>query len=142
MKVVEVPIESVIPYPNNPRVNDAAVQGVMDSITAFGWQQPIVVDRDMVVIAGHTRLKAAKALGLDKVPITIADLTPDEAAAYRLADNKTGEAAIWDKGKLDLELGNIQLDMGAFGFSDFPPMDHEPDKKQLTCPHCGMGFEA
>lgn len=112
MKVKEVPIGELKPYPNNPRVNDQAVQGVADSLQAFGWQQPIVVDSDNVVIVGHTRLKAAELLGMDKVPVVVADgLTPDEAAAYRLADNKTAEASFWDTMKLDIELKGIELDM-------------------------------
>lgn len=112
MKVKEVPIGELKPYPNNPRVNDQAVQGVADSLQAFGWQQPIVVDSDNVVIVGHTRLKAAGLLGMDKVPVVVADgLTPDEVAAYRLADNKTAEASFWDVGKLDIEMKGIELDL-------------------------------
>lgn len=112
MRIEWWPTDRPKPYPNNPRINDDAVQGVADSLRAFGWQQPIVVDKDGVVIVGHTRLKAAKTLGMDKVPVTVAsDLTPDEVAAYRLADNRTAEKALWDMDALKLELKGIQLDM-------------------------------
>ncbi|WP_240164401.1 ParB N-terminal domain-containing protein [Limosilactobacillus mucosae] len=94
-QIREVPIDSVKPYENNPRDNDGAVEATANSIKEFGWQQPIVVDKDMVVIAGHTRLKAAKQLGLKHVPIVVADLSEEQAKAYRLADNKTGELADW-----------------------------------------------
>lgn len=97
MKVIEVPIDQVKPYENNPRINDDAVQETANSIKEFGWQQPIVVDKNNVVIVGHTRLKAAKKLKLKKVPVVIADtLSEQQVKAYRLADNKTGELADWD----------------------------------------------
>ena len=130
MEIRETPIGDIKPYPNNPRINDHAVQGVADSSHAFGFQQPIVVDKEGVIIVGHTRYKAAQQLGLDKVPVVVADnLTPDEAAAYRLADNKTAEAAIWDDGKLAIELGNIELDMSPwFENQDLSTVDvHEQD---------------
>lgn len=120
MQVVEMPIEQVMPYENNPRINDDAVQETANSIKEFGWQQPIVVDKDNVIIVGHTRLKAAKQLGLTKVPVVIADkLSDEQVKAYRLADNKTGELADWDLELLDLELNDItELDMTDFGFDD------------------------
>ena len=120
MKIEWWPIDRPKPYPNNPRINDNAVQAVADSIQAFGWQQPIVVDTDGVVIAGHTRLKAARLLGKETVPVHVAShLTPDEAAAYRLADNASGEKAAWDMEALKLEFKGIQLDMSPwFGKQD------------------------
>lgn len=120
MKIEEWAIERVHPYDKNPRNNDGAVEATANSIKEFGWQQPIVVDKDGVVIVGHTRLKAAKKLGLDKVPVTVAEgLTSEQVAAYRLADNKTGELADWDLGLLDDELASINdLDMSDFGFTD------------------------
>ena len=112
MRIEWWPVDRPKPYPNNPRVNDNAVRAVADSLQAFGWQQPIVVDRDGVVIVGHTRLKAAKRLGMEQVPVTVADeLTPDEAAAYRLADNRTSDLAEWDVDALKIEMKGIQLDM-------------------------------
>lgn len=118
MKVKEVAIGEVKPYPGNPRNNDAAVDAVAESIKEFGFRQPIVVDADGVVIVGHTRLRAAKRLGLETVPVVVAaDLTPEQAAAYRLADNKTGELAEWDLKQLNIELdGLLDFGMERFGF--------------------------
>ena len=120
MKIVEMSIDQVKPYENNPRKNDDAVNATANSIKEFGWQQPIVVDKDNVIIVGHTRLKAAKQLGLTKVPVVIADkLSDEQVKAYRLADNKTGELADWDMSLLSDELEDISsLDMTDFGFDD------------------------
>ena len=120
MQVVNMRIADVVPYENNPRHNENAVEAVANSIMEFGWKQPIVVDKDNVVIVGHTRLKAAQKLGLVEVPVLIADdLTPEKVKAYRLADNKTNELAFWDEELLDIELGDItDIDMTDFGFSD------------------------
>lgn len=107
-QIKEVPIGDIKPYENNPRDNDRAVEALAKSIKSFGWQQPIVVDKNMVVIVGHTRLKAAKKLGAEKVPVVIAEnLTDEQAKAYRLADNKTGENAVWDNKKLLEELSSF-----------------------------------
>lgn len=118
MDVQNWPLDRVTPYENNPRDNDDAVDATANSIKEFGWQQPIVVDKDGVIIVGHTRLKAAKQLGLDQVPVVVADnLSEEQAKAYRLADNKTGELADWDEDMLSDELADIdQLDMSNFGF--------------------------
>ena len=112
------PIKSIRPYEKNPRRNDEAVDAVASSIREFGWQQPIVVDKDGVIIAGHTRYKAAKKLKCDTVPVVVADdLTEDQVKAYRLADNKTGELAEWDTALLDEELAELaDFDMSQFGF--------------------------
>lgn len=121
-------IDEVKPYPNNPRINDAAVDKVAASLKEFGFRQPIVVDKDMVIIAGHTRLKAAKKLGLKEVPVLVADdLTEEQVKAYRLADNKTAEFAEWDDDLLAIELGGItDIDMSDFGFDlDLPEEPHE-----------------
>lgn len=130
MKVIEVPIEQIKPYENNPRINDDAIHETANSIKEFGWQQPIVVDKDNVIIVGHTRLKAAKQLGLTKVPVVIADkLSDEQVKAYRLADNKVGELADWDLELLDLELNDItELDMSGFGFDFVNKRDDENDK--------------
>lgn len=101
-------IDDVYPYPNNPRHNNEAVEYVANSIREFGWQQPIVVDTDGTIIAGHTRLKAAKMLGMDTVPVVVADnLTPAQVNAYRLADNKVAEASTWDMEALAVELEGL-----------------------------------
>ena len=108
----------LIPYANNPRLNDNAVDAVAASIKEFGFKVPIVVDSENVIINGHTRLKAAHKLGLKQVPCIVADdLTPEQVKAFRLADNKTSELAEWDMDKLGIELGEIpDIDMNAFGF--------------------------
>lgn len=124
MKVENVPIKSIKPYQRNARKNNKAVDAVAESISQFGFQQPIVVDRNGVVIVGHTRLKAAKKLGLETVPVVYADLEEEKAKAYRLADNKTGEIAEWDLGMLEIELGELNFDMESLGF------DEEPKRKR------------
>lgn len=112
-----VAIDQVIPYENNPRKNDEAVEKVKNSIKEFGFRGAIWVDKENVVIAGHTRLRAAQELGLKEVPIeVIDDLDEQRVKALRLADNKTAELAGWDFEKLDLELSEIDLDMSDFGF--------------------------
>ena len=117
-KVTYMDTDSLIPYANNPRLNDNAVDAVAASIKEFGFKVPIVVDGENVIINGHTRLKAAHKLGLKQVPVIVADdLTPAQVKAFRLADNKTGELAGWDMDKLDIELGSIaDIDMGDFCF--------------------------
>lgn len=117
-KVTYMDADSLIPYANNPRLNDNAVDAVAASIKEFGFKVPIVVDGENVIINGHTRLKAARKLGLKQVPVIVADdLTPAQVKAFRLADNKTSEFAEWDMDKLDIELDSIaDIDMGDFGF--------------------------
>lgn len=112
--------DDVKPYENNPRINDGAVEATANSIKEFGWKQPIVVDKEGVIIVGHTRLKAAKKLGFKEVPVLVAkDLTFEQADAYRLADNKTGEISEWDMDLLGDELYQIEdIDMTDFGFDD------------------------
>ena len=161
MQVVAKSIDDIKPYENNPRNNDDAVDAVANSIKEFGWQQPIVVDIGGVIIAGHTRYKAAQKLGLKTVPVVVAkDLSEEQVKAYRLADNKSGELADWNFSQLNEELKGIDdLDMTEFGFdeseinladdwsddgelddydepddSDNEPEDEEP---KLVCPQCG-----
>lgn len=117
MIISDIKIDEIIPYVNNPRINDNAVDFVAASIKEFGFKVPIVIDKDNVVVAGHTRLKAAKKLGLESVPCLKADdLTDQQIKAFRLADNKVSEYAVWDLEKLDVELESIDLDMVDFGF--------------------------
>lgn len=118
MKIVEKKLDDLKPYDNNPRVNDAAVPDVAASLKAFGWQQPIVITKDNVIVAGHTRYKAALTLGWETAPCKYADeLTEEEINAYRLADNKTAEKATWDDEKVKEELAKCgSFDMSAFGF--------------------------
>lgn len=97
MNIVDKNVDEIIPYENNPRKNDKAVPAVAKSIQEFGFKVPIVIDKNNIIVNGHTRLKAAKKLGLETVPCIVADdLTPDQIRAFRLADNKVGEIATWD----------------------------------------------
>lgn len=120
MNVSEIPVSSIKPYSNNPRDNTEAVEKVMESIREFGFQQPIVVDSDMVIIVGHTRYEAAKQLGMETVPTVIAkELSPEKVKAYRLADNKVAEFSYWDWDKLAEEFKELQMsdiDFGKLGF--------------------------
>lgn len=130
MQIVEKKLNEIKPYENNPRNNDEAAECVANSIKEFGFKVPIVIDKDGVIVAGHTRLKAAERLGLETVPCIVADdLTPEQVKAFRLADNKVGELATWDFEKLDIELNGItDIDMADFGFEDFEIEDEaEPD---------------
>lgn len=111
------------PYFFNPRNNDGAVDMVAESIAVFGFKNPIIVDKDRVIIAGHTRLKAAEKLGLSEVPVIVADdLTDDQTRAFRLVDNRTAEVAEWDFEKLAEELQGVDLDLSAFDF-EIPTFD-------------------
>lgn len=159
LKVENKPIDSIQPYENNPRDNDDAINAVANSIHEFGWQQPIVVDKDNVIIAGHTRYKAAQSLGLKEVPVVVAsNLSDQQVKAYRLADNKTAELADWDTKKLDEELQDIlDIDMTDFGFDEdieFDPaddvdtrideptdIDEDDDLIEVKCPKCGEVFK-
>lgn len=119
MEIVYKKIDEVIPYEKNPRNNDEAVKYVAESIKQFGFKVPIIVDKDNIIVAGHTRLKAAKQLGLKEVPtITADDLTPEQVKAFRLADNKVSEKAEWNMDLLGEELENLDIDMSAFGFDE------------------------
>ena len=122
MKIQTVEIERVIPYARNPRKNAEAVTKVAASIREFGFRQPVVVDDEMTVVVGHTRLLAAKQLGMAKVPVHVADnLTPAQIRAYRLADNRVNQEAQWDIDLLTLELNELDedaYDLGVTGFDD------------------------
>lgn len=148
MKVETVSIDKIKPYENNPRNNDDAVDAVANSIKEFGWQQPIVVDNGRVIIAGHTRYKAAKKLGYREVPIFVAGkLTEEQVNAYRLADNKVGELAEWDDAELSEELNKIlDINMADFGFKDEPisnVLDKQEDKytQKTDIPQCEVTGE-
>lgn len=118
INIIEKKIDELTPYANNPRNNTGAVDAVAASLQEFGWKQPVVIDKSGVIIAGHTRIKAAEKLGLETAPCIIADdLTEEQVRAYRLADNKTAELADWNFQLLDEELAEIgSIDMSAFGF--------------------------
>ena len=119
LKIIYKKIDDVYPYENNPRNNEEAVDVVAKSIQEFGFKIPIVISGDNVIVAGHTRIKAAKKLGMEEVPCIIADdLNDEQIRAFRLADNKSAEIATWDEEKLEQELVQIMnIDMSLFGFS-------------------------
>ena len=135
MNIIELPIDSIIPYENNPRDNDEAVEFVANCIRRFGFRNPIQVDENNVILCGHTRLLACLSLGMENVPcIRHEGLTEDEKAAYRLADNKVAEIAKWDFGKLDEELSKVgdEINMQDFGFvfneHDIDPLPKDEDE--------------
>lgn len=117
--IEELSVDVLKPYENNPRVNDEAVPKVAASIRDFGWQQPIVIDKENVIVAGHTRFLAALSLKYKHVPcVRASKLTPEQIRAYRLVDNKTNELATWDDMKLDEELDALpQFDFKEYGFN-------------------------
>jgi len=134
------PLAGIKPYEQNPRINDAAVDAVAESIRRFGFRQPIVVDEAGVIVCGHTRWKAAQKLGLEQVPVHVArDLTPEQIRAYRIADNKTAELAEWNLELLPVELAGLKdagIDWSLLGFdADELAMLLDPGVKQgLTDP--------
>jgi site-specific DNA-methyltransferase (adenine-specific) len=122
-KVQQIAIDKIKPYEKNPRINDNAVPFVANSIKEFGFKVPIVVDSNYVIIGGHTRYKAAQKLGLETVPVIVADdLSEAQVKAFRLADNKVAEIAEWDDALLGFELKELEdvfnFDMDPFGFQD------------------------
>ena len=156
MNIQEIEIDKIIPYHNNPRKN-LNVDKVASSITEFGFQQPIVVDKNYVVIVGHTRLQAAKKLNYQKVPVFIADLSENKAKAYRIADNRLNEDSSWDYDFLNIEMNILNegnYDLSQLGFNDeelkyllanqgdFEPTDIDDqsdiDEASERCETCGQ----
>jgi site-specific DNA-methyltransferase (adenine-specific) len=153
MQIVEKKLDEIRPYPNNPRNNDGAVDAVAASIRAFGFNVPIIVDASGEIVAGHTRYKAARKLGLETVPVIVADdLTDDQVKALRLADNKVSELSSWDYVMLEDELAEIKMDMEQFGFrsdeevasiscgGELDLEDFADERFDYCCPECGFMF--
>lgn len=154
LEIIYQSVDDLIPYDNNPRDNERAIVKVAESIDEFGFKNPIIIDEDNIIVAGHTRLLASKKLGLKEVPtIRVADLDQNQLNAFRIVDNKTGEFAKWDFEKLEQELDNIDMDMERFGLID-EEYDFDIDEffdeqevgskqpKIITCPSCQHEFEA
>ena len=155
-------IDNLVPWDQNPRLNDQSIDKVADSIKRFGFGAPIIARKeDKMVIAGHTRLEAAKKIGLEKVPVRYLDLDPADAKLLALADNKIGEISDWDHNQLISvlsELQNQNHDISGLGFSDkeldnllvestefFAENDEEIDLSDFedfdhTCPRCGFEY--
>ena len=138
MKIENADINTIKPYENNPRkLKDLAIEKVAMSLKEYGFRQPIVVDKDRIIVVGHTRYRASKKLGLKEVPITIADnLTPEQINAYRIADNRTAEESEWDSELLkmeikDLEAKDFKLDLLGFNEDQLNDMLFE-EKQGLT----------
>ncbi len=159
MKIKEVPLSRIKPYLKNPRKNDAAVSTVARSIREFGFNSPIILDAENVIVAGHTRFKAAQILGMATVPCVYPELTPEQARKYRIADNKAGELAEWDMDLLLEEIREMEaadslqpyfndLDLAAelekLGNppEQIPVRQHSrtPGGKPVTCPACRHEF--
>lgn len=161
LKIEYIDTEKLIPYINNPRINDEAVDVVAASIKEFGFKNPILIDKENVIIAGHTRLKAAKKLGLKEVPvIRVEDLTERQIKAFRIADNKTVEFADWDMELLQLELEELEdmftgfseeekeiifsvsdIDIDSFFEDTEETNKKKEEEEEIQCPHCGMYFK-
>jgi len=138
MKIEIADITSIKPYENNPRkLKDAAIEKVAMSLKEYGFRQPIVVDKDRIIVVGHTRYRASKKLGFKEVPITVADnLTPEQINAYRIADNRTAEESEWDSELLKMEIKELEakdfkLDLLGFNEDQLNDMLFE-EKQGLT----------
>lgn len=151
MEIINVKIDKLKEYENNPRKNKKAIEVVTKSIRDYGFKNPIIIDENYVIVCGHTRLEAAKKLGYKEVPCIMADdLNEEQIKAFRLVDNKTAEYADWDYEKLEEELANIDIDLSEFGFDtssididDFfeePQEEKEKEPKKVICPDCGREF--
>ncbi|WP_395175063.1 ParB N-terminal domain-containing protein [Roseibium alexandrii] len=155
LKVETWATDKVKPYKNNPRhIPQSAVDKVAASLTEFGWRQPIVVDKQGVIVVGHTRWLAAQSLGMESVPVHIArNLTAKQIKAYRIADNRVGEESAWDENVLKLELGDLDgLEVTGFDpaeldllIGEVPIVQEIPDagdgldklSNTVSCPKCG-----
>lgn len=154
LKIINIDVSELKQYENNARHNEKAIGPVVNSIREFGFRNPIIIDKNNVIVAGHTRLEAAKLLELDKVPcIMIDDLSEEQINAFRLVDNKTNELSTWDFDKLEEELKELtNINMISFGFEDiseinlddfFEEQEQTPKEKkqeEIQCPHCKMWF--
>lgn len=126
--IIMLPLAEIIPCERNPRFNDASVDAVANSIRDFGFRAPIIVDKKKTIIAGHTRYKAALKLGLEKVPVIIADdLTKKQADAYRIADNSAGSKSLWDMDLLGDQVKAIEYDLSQYGLNYH---EEEPDTEE------------
>jgi ParB-like chromosome segregation protein Spo0J len=159
MKLENLKLTDIKPYENNPRKNEDAVNAVAESIRQCTYITPIIVDENHIILAGHTRYKALKALGYEEIPCLICEgLTDEQKKKYRYLDNKTGEKATWDLMKLEVELEGVDLegfdffgmaedftaDTGAqrekTGSTEYDTEAFSDEEFKYTCPKCGFRF--
>lgn len=159
MKLETLKLTDIFPYENNPRNNDGAVNAVAESIRQCTYIAPIIVDEKHIILVGHTRYKALKALGYEEVPCLVCDgLSEEQKKKYRFLDNKTGEKATWDLMKLEVELEGVDLEgFDFFGMAEDLTVDDVAEKKvdgsteyytevfgdekfKYQCPKCGFRF--
>lgn len=154
MKVKELPISEIKIYENNPRKNEKAVDSVAQSIKSFGFKIPIILDKENVIVAGHTRLKAAHLLGLEKIPVIYADdLTEEQIKAFRLADNKVAQLSTWNMDRLEEELENLdeadwvtelfqkaERNAKSYENNEINLDDFFDEVFEYECPCCGFRF--
>ena len=169
MEIIELPIKSIFPYKNNPRINDDAVDYVVNSIKTFGFRVPIIIDKNRCIVAGHTRYEAAKKLGIKELPCILAsELSDNQIRAFRIIDNQTQSLSSWDFSKLMTELDDIdEFDMSLYGFTKDDEEDEDGNAEEsgysgktsnldegkeldlsnfdegelnCVCPHCGFRF--
>jgi hypothetical protein len=130
MDIKMVKIDDIVPYENNPRHNADAIEPVKESIRQFGFKVPMILDKENVIVTGHTRYEAAKALGMTEVPVIYADdLSEEQVRKFRIVDNKTAEFAVWDFSKLEEELAELDFSDFDFGFSQ--PEEEDIDESDL-----------
>lgn len=142
IRIKTLKLEEIREYENNPRRNDKAVGAVKESIGRFGYVSPIILDEDMVILAGHTRLAALKEAGESSVDcVVIAGMTEEQKKAFRIADNKVAEIASWDTELLIGEMKSSKIDWSQFGFTEKDLQMLEPPEA-CTCPRCGQKFFA
>lgn len=131
LKIVYLPVEKIKPYKDNPRDNSKAIKKVAASIQENGFRQPLVLDKNKVIITGHTRFEAAKTLGMEKLPCIIADdMSKEKVKAYRIADNKVAEYSTWNDSLLASEmeaLKELGYDLEDTGFSEIEIMELTED---------------
>ncbi len=155
-KLITVDVTELIPYENNPRKNDKAVGAVSESIRQTGYNNPIIVDENMVILAGHTRIRSLNKLGINEVQVLqVSGLSEEQKKKYRLLDNKTSEYASWDYVALmeemeGLDWEGLELDWGIDKVNDFDEDDFKEKEKdegkekeyEYECPECGFRFNA
>lgn len=140
MQIINKKIDELKKYENNARYNNKTIKKMEESIKQFGFINPIIIDENGIIIAGHTRYEASKNLGYNEVPcIIINDLDEDKKNLFRIVENKTSEYSNWDFELLDEELNDIKLDLTEFGFNG--SMFEEKERKKCICPNCNGVFE-